>query len=309
MELIVVLVLGWLAGAAFVPQKFSHANTTIQLICTGLLIFGMGVTLGSSESFLNALGDLGIASLLYCLVPSLFSIILVYVFSLIWMKGELSKRNKHRAKQDSAQNQNDERLLISVAFGSLVLGGAYALSPLDLAPLNLISKSSELILLILMFFVGISLGFAKGIIEKLKIYHVKALIIPAGIIIGSLTGGLLTSFVVGDSPALGSAIAGGMGWYSLAGVVLGDLAGAEAGSVAFLSNLLREILSFFTIPLIARHLNYLTCIAPAGATSEDTTLPLLIKCTNEETVILAVINGVICSACVPLLLSFLQPLF
>ena len=61
--------------------------------------------------------------------------------------------------------------------------------------------------------------------------------------------------------------------------------------------------SLFTIPWIARHLNYPTCIAPAAATSEDTTLPMLSRSTNSETVVLAVANGVICSALVPVLIE------
>lgn len=56
-------------------------------------------------------------------------------------------------------------------------------------------------------------------------------------------------------------------------------------------------------------LNYYTCIAPAGATSEDTTLPMMIRYTNEETVVLSVFNGVICSALVPFLISFCYNIF
>lgn len=81
------------------------------------------------------------------------------------------------------------------------------------------------------------------------------------------------------------------------------LAGAELGSIAFLSNLMRELFSFFIIPFLAAHLGYYTCIAPAGATSEDTTLPVMLKYTNEETVVLSVLNGIICSFFVPILIS------
>ena len=56
------------------------------------------------------------------------------------------------------------------------------------------------------------------------------------------------------------------------------------------------------IPFIAKHFNYYSCIAPAAATSEDTTLPMMMKYTNEETVVLSVINGVLCSAVVPVLI-------
>ena len=47
----------------------------------------------------------------------------------------------------------------------------------------------------------------------------------------------------------------------------------------------------------------LLCIAAAGATSEDTTLPMLVRYTSEETVVFAVLNGILCSALVPVLIS------
>ena len=72
---------------------------------------------------------------------------------------------------------------------------------------------------------------------------------------------------------------------------------------------MREIISFFVIPIIAIKLNYYTCIAPAGATSEDTTLPMMIRYTDEKTVVFSVLNGVICSACVPVIMSVCYTLF
>ena len=70
-----------------------------------------------------------------------------------------------------------------------------------------------------------------------------------------------------------------------------------------LPNLMREMFSFILIPFLAVHFNNYTCIAPAGATSEDTTLPVMLKYTNEETVVLSVFNGVVCSLMVPVLIS------
>ena len=101
------------------------------------------------------------------------------------------------------------------------------------------------------------------------------------------------------------AVVCGLGWYSLSGVLLTNLAGATLGTMAFFSNLLREILSFLTIPFIAKHLNHYTAIAPAAATSEDTTLPLLMRCTSEDVAVMAVVNGVVCSALVPVILNLL----
>ena len=175
--------------------------------------------------------------------------------------------------------------------------------------LDFLTTHEDLILNCLMFSVGISIGLHKGIVQKIRQYHVKIFIIPIGTIIGSLLGGLILSFFTRYGLGENLAIASGLGWYSLSGVTIGSLAGAQAGSIAFLSNLLREIFSFFSIPWISKKLNYYTCIAPAGATSEDTTLPMMIRYTNEETVVLSVFNGVICSALVPFLISFCYNIF
>ena len=102
-----------------------------------------------------------------------------------------------------------------------------------------------------------------------------------------------------DSLSIGAA----MGWYSLSGVMLEALSSAQVGTIAFLSSLLREIIAFLMIPLLVKYLNTYCAIAAAGATSEDTTLPMLIKYSGEEFIIISVINGVLCSVAVPILIN------
>ena len=185
-------------------------------------------------------------------------------------------------------------LLLGVTCG--LLGGESRL-------LAVFTEHTDLILYILMFSVGISVGMHRGILEKLREYHIRIFLIPAGIIAGSILGGVLASVFLGIPAGPGAAIASGMGWYSLSGVTIGRLGGAELGSIAFMSNLMREIFSFVLIPILAGKLNFYSCIAPAGATSEDTTLPVMLKYTDEETVVLSVLNGMICSFFVPILIS------
>lgn len=194
-------------------------------------------------------------------------------------------------------------MLVLLTMLSLILGIAYGYSDMDIAFLSVLTEHSNTVLYLLMFSVGISIGMHDGIVQKIKEYHVKIFIIPAGIIAGSLLGGLLCSAILKMPVGYATAVTSGLGWYSLAGATISKLAGAELGSVAFLSNLMREIFSFFIIPFLAIRLNHYTCIAPAGATSEDTTLPVMLKYTNEETVVLSVLNGIICSFFVPILIS------
>ena len=120
-----------------------------------------------------------------------------------------------------------------------LLGGiACGMAGLDSAlPVEMIVSNKDIILYILMFLVGISIGLNRGIINKIKEYHIRIFVIPAGIIAGSLAGGIMSGLLTGLPLGQSTAIASGMGWYSLAGVTIGNLAGAQAGSIAFLSNL------------------------------------------------------------------------
>ena len=194
--------------------------------------------------------------------------------------------------------------MVFMAIAALVCGVLASYFFPDLALLNTVTDMSGMVLYMLMFIVGISVGMNKDIVSKIKSYGFKIFLIPIGIMAGSFVGGVVCALLTSLKINEGAAIASGMGWYSLSGVMLGEMAGADMGSIAFLSNLLREIMSFALIPIIAKRLNGLTCIAPAGATSEDTTLPMMIRYTDEPTVVLSLMNGILCSAAVPFMIEF-----
>ena len=171
------------------------------------------------------------------------------------------------------------------------------------------SQVADYALIVLMFSVGISVGENKLLFRKMREYNVRVLVIPVGIVIGSLLGGVAGSIALQMPLRESLCISAGMGWYSLSGVLLTDLISAEIGTIAFLSNILREILTFLLIPVLAKYLNGYTAIAPAGATSSDTSLSILIKYTDEEVAMMAVINGVLCTSVIPILINFIYGLF
>ena len=171
------------------------------------------------------------------------------------------------------------------------------------------SQVADYALILLMFSVGISVGENKLLFRKMQEYNVRVLVIPIGIVIGSLLGGIAGSIALQMPLRESLCISAGMGWYSLSGVLLTDLISAEIGTIAFLSNILREILTFLLIPVLAKYLNGYTAIAPAGATSSDTSLSILMKYTDEEAAMMAVINGVLCTSFIPILINFLYGLF
>lgn len=78
MDVIVIMCIGVLAGKFLLPCNLNRWNQILQVVCTLFLIFSMGVLLGSRENFLEELSTLGIQSVIFFLLPSVGSVLLVY---------------------------------------------------------------------------------------------------------------------------------------------------------------------------------------------------------------------------------------
>lgn len=194
--------------------------------------------------------------------------------------------------------------MIYIAVSALALGIIVGQNLFSTEYQYIFNEIVDYSLYILMFSVGISVGMNETILEKIKKYNPTILLVPIGVIIGSLMGGIVCSWLLDMDLIHSVAISASMGWYSLAGVMLESLVDAQIGTIAFLSSLMREFLAFIMIPILVKYLNSYAAIAATGATSEDTTLPMLIKYSSEEFIIISVINGVLCSVAVPILINF-----
>lgn len=186
----------------------------------------------------------------------------------------------------------------------LALGiGAGYLMPTDWSALP--DSASSYMLLVLLFSVGIDMGLHREVFAKIRELGCKILLIPFGVVIGSLCGGAISALLTGLSMKEGMAISAGLGWYSLSGILLTEAGNPIGGTISFLANVFREMLTFVVVPFIASHLNFYSAIAPAGATAMDTTLGIISKNTNATVAVLSFTSGVICTLAVP----FLVPLF
>lgn len=302
MDTILVMAAGVAVGRFF-PAKYRKQNEWVQLACTLLLIFSMGLGLGQQPDFFSDLAALGLSSLLFFLLPTAGSVAAVWLLTRRRGGPAHGRPSPAAQPESSAPRPRVGDPMMFFALGAVGLGLVCgAVSPLA-AALAPVRDGAQWILYLLMFCVGISVGGQRGVLVSLRRHSAQILLVPLGVIVGSLAGGGLCGLLLRMPLREALSIGGGLGWYSLAGVSVSSAAGVAAGSIAFLSNLLREIGAFLLIPLVARRLNACACIAVAGATSEDTTLPMILRYTDGETAVLSVLNGVICSAFVPVLLS------
>lgn len=191
-------------------------------------------------------------------------------------------------------------ILISIICG---IGLGYWVIP-DAYSIYLDSVTTYMLALLLLG-VGIDLGRNREIWRSLRELGCRILLVPFGVGVGSVVGAVCGGVIVGLPINESSAVGAGFGWYSLSGVLIAQIYSAETGTLAFLTNVLRELLAFIFVPLAYRYLNKYSVIALGGATSMDTTLPLISRVAGSEMAVIAFLSGVTLTAAVPILVPLL----
>ncbi len=139
----------------------------------------------------------------------------------------------------------------------------------------------------------------------LQKYRFRVLLLPVAIAAGSLAGALLAGVLLQMPLMQAGAVGAGFGWYSFSAVLLSKLHSPQLGALAFLANVLRELLAMVFTPYVARYVGKIAAVAPGGATTMDVTLPIVARSAGEDAAVLAFLSGAVLSLLVPLLV----PLF
>mgnify|MGYP001028408722 FL=1 len=161
------------------------------------------------------------------------------------------------------------------------------------------------VLYVLMFLVGVSIGRDRGILKALRQQNLKIVLVPLATISGTFLGTALISGVMqGRSLTDCLAVGAGFGYYSLSSVFITQYKGAELGTIALVSNVLRELTALLAAPWLVRYFGRLAPIAVGGATSMDTTLPVITRYSGKEFVVVAMVHGMTVDFCVPFLVTF-----
>ena len=162
-------------------------------------------------------------------------------------------------------------------------------------------------LYLLLVGIGINLVNDSESLLLLRRLPPRSLLIVPLSAIGSICGAGLTMMLFGDSFWVGAAIGAGFGWYSLASVLLSGSLGALIASLAFLCNILRELLALMLIPHATKRFG-IAGIVLGGATTMDTTLAVISSLGRRQLVFLGLIHGLCLSAAVPILVPLLAQL-
>ena len=190
-----------------------------------------------------------------------------------------------------------------IIVGFFVLGalcGVYHLIPYDFTQ----SKLSFYALCALMFSVGVSVGNDPQTLRNFRSLNPRLIFLPVMTILGTLAGCAVVSlFLSHRSVTDCMAVGAGFGYYSPSSIFITEYKGPELGTIALLSNITREIITLLFAPLLVRWFGNLAPISAGGATTMDTTLPIITRYSGQSFVVVSIFHGFVVDFSVPFLVT------
>ena len=176
---------------------------------------------------------------------------------------------------------------------------------------------SMYVLYALMVQVGMSIGCDRRLKEMLTSLSPRLFLLPIGTIVGTLVAVAAAGMAVnGVRLADCMAVGAGFGYYSLSSVLItqikepleGAAVAAQLGTIALMANIMREIITLLFAPAIGKVFGKLAPISVGGATSMDSTLPVITMACGSELAFVSIFHGVLVDFSVPFLVTFFASL-
>ncbi|MBZ4676038.1 MAG: hypothetical protein JG782_657 [Anaerophaga sp.] len=301
-----LFVVGIVAGSFFRGnKKFIALNEKLVSMVVFALLFFLGVSVGADTRVINNISTLGWKAIALSGGAISGSLLLSAMVSSFFTKdtnkgGKPDRENERVISIKLILNNQSIWILLFFIIG--ITGALNKIVPAYWGN----SAVSTAILYIMMILVGAGIGSDPRALEILRSTRFHILIVPVVVIVGSLTGSLLISFLTPDINATnGMAIGAGFGYYSLSAIIIGKISGNEMGVIALLANIFREVFTLVAAPWLVRWFGKLGAIVSGGATAMDTTLPVIIKATGKEFAVISIFSGIVLSMLVPVLVPLL----
>ena len=337
--MMIIAILTILAG---MPAGFLFRRSTATQVFVGhalnfsvwILLFLLGIGLGLDSTLMGQLDSLGLQALLISLFATLGTImgggvLGRYAFPDAFLsnqeareweerecinreekkqgiapervKNDCTPKNSDSEKQSKLSALKDSLIVLTFFIGGILLG-AYPIIPMEWA----MGNAAAWTLYILLFLAGMSVGFDLQAFRILRELKGKILLVPFVTVVCTLLASPLACLIFPDLRIIDAMAVGiGLGYYSLSSTMISQEISPALGSVALLANMIREILTLVLAPLMVRYFGRLGPVMAGGATSNDSSLPVIAKYCGERYAIIAIFSGVFLTLIVPLLLSFL----
>lgn len=250
-----------------------------------LLLFLLGIEVGSNEMIVRSLPTLGVEALLLSSAATLGCCVLAWALwrvskdhtaqesakkeTLETLTEEISSDKKSSAEEETSADKEGKpaenkglqgsSLLrgLKVMKGSLIVVGFFVIGLLGgiekMVPAWLLNGEVSFVALCgLLLFVGLGIGLNPEMKKEVRSLSPRMALLPVVTIIGSWFGALLIWTVLHRTLSDCMAINSGFAYYSLSSIFITEYRGAELGTIALLANIIREMLTLLGAPLMAR---------------------------------------------------------
>ena len=282
-----------------------------------LLLFLLGIEVGSNEMIVRSLPTLGVEALLLSSAATLGCCVLACMLWRVSKNNTVLENVKKETSADKEGNPAEKEGLqgsslirgLRVMKGSLIVVGFFVIGLLGgiekMVPSWLLDGDVSFVALCgLLLFVGLGIGLNPEMKKEVRSLSPRMALLPVVTIIGSWLGALLIWTVLHRTLSDCMAINSGFAYYSLSSIFITEYRGAELGTIALLANIIREMLTLLGAPLMARWFGPLAPISAGGATTMDTTLPILSQTVGQRYIALSIYHGFVVDFTVPFLVSW-----
>lgn len=308
---------GYIIGSKIRDKKDKLSWTgKVQTVAIIILVLLMGMRMGSNEEITANLSTIGISALLITLVIMGMTVGAIFITrKLLGIDKYGRMQDKNQPAESETAGEHEESgmnmmtiyiviaVIVGMAFGYFAIRQMFEgnMAAFD----EFAGLGIKVGLCMLLIFVGMDLGLDGTVVENFKNVGFRILIFPIVTIIGTLGGGVVVSFFLELSLKECLAIAAGFGWYTLAPGIIMEAGYLTASAVAFLHNVMRELLSIIFIPLIAKKIGFIETTGMPGAAAMDVCLPIVEKSTRSDIAVYSFVSGVILSILVPVLVPLI----
>lgn len=323
--IISIMLSGMLAGYLLRRILFGRLGRVITALIW-MLLFLLGLEVGSNERIVGGLATLGLEALLITLAGTLGSVMAAWGLWKYTHRGNTAAQTVTHIRQSSeaegfnhaedgaeaaafADDGEQDDSLLKALKGSLVIVGFFVLGVLIalsgwIAVSEAVSDFSFYALAALMACVGASIGSDPQTLKNFRALNPRLVLLPLCTILGTLAATALASLLLSERSLTDClAVGSGFAYYSLSSIFITEYRGAELGTIALLANICRELLTLLAAPLLVRWFGRLAPIAAGGATTMDTTLPVIARTSGNDLVVVSIFHGFVVDFSVPFLVT------
>ena len=298
---LIPIFLSLLAGMDFHRLKLNLSYAWaghLSNACLYLLLLGMGITIGQVPDIVGQLVAVGRSAAVVAVGTSAVIALFVWLLSRVMRPhGGVGVSHATGARFDIYTYLKDPAQLL----GLVAVG--FVLSYLGWVPRIDYDLVVTYLLYAMIFFIGMRLSQSNIKLREILL-NKFSIALAATTVAGSLVGAWLVSYIVNLPVKDTMAVSAGFGWYTLSGILLTQMNAPILGSIAFLSDLFREVIALLLIPMLAKKGHAPIAIGICGATCMDVTLPIIEKHCAAVYIPVAFISGAIITVLVPFMIPF-----